>query len=60
MSVDSVVLFSYLDQCRTLSVSMRNAIKHLKMKITSIPPGMPEEEVMTGIVQHAYQSVCFL
>jgi len=39
---------SYLDQCRTLSVSMRNAIKYLKMKITNIPPDMPEEEVMAN------------
>ncbi|XP_065897705.1 translation initiation factor eIF2B subunit delta-like [Dysidea avara] len=35
---------SYLDQCRPLSVSMGNAIKYLKIKITSISPGTPEEE----------------
>ena len=53
-SVDDQMIFlcSYLDQCRTLSVSMRNTIKYLKMRITNIPPGMPEEEVMNNVFMY--------
>eukprot|EP00794_Sanderia_malayensis_P011784 gene11784-13004_t len=42
---------SFLTQCRPLSVSMGNAIKYLKMQITQIPPGMPEQEAKTRLIE---------
>eukprot|EP00118_Oscarella_pearsei_P011180 m.73200 g.73200 ORF g.73200 m.73200 type:complete len:75 (+) comp35828_c0_seq2:254-478(+) len=36
---------SFLSQCRPLSVSMGNAIKHIKLHISTIPPEKPEDEV---------------
>ena len=36
---------SFLAQSRPLSVSMGNAIKFLKWKISTVPPDMPEETV---------------
>lgn len=38
-------LFSFLTQCRPLSVSMGNAIKYLKLQITHTPPNMAEDQV---------------
>jgi len=37
--------FSFLTQCRPLSVSMGNAIKYLKLQITHTPPDMAEDQV---------------
>ncbi|XP_076437743.1 translation initiation factor eIF2B subunit delta-like [Babylonia areolata] len=37
-------LIAFINQCRPLSVSMGNAIKFLKWKISHIPPSMPELE----------------
>ena len=34
-----------MTRCRPLSVSMGNAITHLKFRISSIPPELPESEV---------------
>ena len=39
------LFFSFLTQCRPLSVSMGNAIKYLKLQITHTPPDMVEEKV---------------
>eukprot|EP00112_Aurelia_sp_Birch-Aquarium-sp1_P017934 Seg421.3 transcript_id=Seg421.3/GoldUCD/mRNA.D3Y31 product="Translation initiation factor eIF-2B subunit delta" protein_id=Seg421.3/GoldUCD/D3Y31 len=43
---------SFLVQCRPLSVSMGNAIKYLKMKITQIPPGMPEQQAKDSLLEY--------
>ncbi|XP_065063368.1 translation initiation factor eIF2B subunit delta-like isoform X1 [Rhopilema esculentum] len=42
---------SFLTQCRPLSVSMGNAIKYLKIQITSIPPGTPEQEAKDSLLK---------
>ena len=39
------VIFSFLNQCRQLSVSMGSAIKFIKMKLSMIKPNMPDNEV---------------
>ena len=39
------LFFSFLTQCRPLSVSMGNAIKYLKLQITHTPPDMAEDQV---------------
>ncbi len=51
---------SFLSQCRPLSVSMGNAIKYLKLKISQIPPEMTESDVcnyysMLGVVPLNYR-----
>jgi len=52
------VVFSFLTQCRNLSVSMGNAIKYLKHQITNIPPHLSEAEV--GFVLILRDVVAFL
>jgi len=42
---------SFLTQCRPLSVSMGNAIKYLKLEISNIPPGTPEQEAKESILE---------
>lgn len=43
---------SFLSQCRHLSVSMGNAIKYLKQQITQTPPGMPENEAKSMLIEN--------
>ena len=40
--------FSFLSQCRHLSVSMGNAIKYIKQQITQSDPNLPENKVNPG------------
>ena len=47
--------FSFLTQCRPLSVSMGNAIKYLKYHITQTPQEMSDAEV--SIVEFYYNVV---
>ena len=48
----SVNACSFLTKCRPLSVSMGNAITHLKFRISSISPELPESEVLISLVIH--------
>ena len=41
----TIYIYSFLTQCRPLSVSMGNAIKYLKLQITQTPPNTPEKQV---------------
>ncbi|KAL8607678.1 hypothetical protein ACOMHN_039352 [Nucella lapillus] len=43
-------LITFVDQCRPLSISMGNAIKFLKWKISRIPPNMPEAEAKKELI----------
>eukprot|EP00118_Oscarella_pearsei_P011181 m.73224 g.73224 ORF g.73224 m.73224 type:complete len:499 (+) comp35828_c0_seq9:28-1524(+) len=42
---------SFLSQCRPLSVSMGNAIKHIKLHISTIPPEKPEDEAKEDLCE---------
>ncbi len=57
-------LCSFLSKCRPLSVSMGNAIKHLKLKISNIPPDVSEAEVRTysfnQSIQPCLKAQCYL
>lgn len=41
---------TFLRQCRPPSVSMGNAIRFLKAKITSVPPSVPEAEAKLSLI----------
>lgn len=47
-------VFSFLKQCRELSVSMGNAIKYLKLHISQSSPDKPESEVIRFILLIRY------
>eukprot|EP00095_Tigriopus_kingsejongensis_P006818 maker-scaffold82_size396747-snap-gene-1.15 protein:Tk06818 transcript:maker-scaffold82_size396747-snap-gene-1.15-mRNA-1 annotation:"translation initiation factor eif-2b subunit delta-like isoform 1" len=42
---------TFLRQCRTLSVSMGNAIRFLKSKINGLDPAMPEDEAKEKLLE---------
>lgn len=46
--VNSIITF--LVECRPLSVSMGNAIKYLKLKLSKIDPSLPEAEAKEGLI----------
>lgn len=44
-------IINFLVLCRPLSVSMGNAIRHLKMQITKVPPTMPDSEAKDLLIE---------
>lgn len=44
-------IVNFIVECRPLSVSMGNAIKHIKMKLSKIDPSKPEAEAKEELVQ---------
>lgn len=42
---------TFLKQCRPLSVSMGNAVRFLKSKITTLDPKMADEDAKTSLIE---------
>lgn len=45
---------SFLTECRPMSVSMRNAIKFLKLTISNLDPSLTEEDVCDALAVYFY------